>query len=189
MKTIRQNPITKTLAIVMAIAIMNISWTPMGSINDKPEHIMKNSDGETLFKGIVFGEGNVGEILYGGHQINTINKYLGDTPKEIAQTKQSILTFVKDYDSNYFKNFKSVINSGNHFKIKKELKALQNILTNGFNSEVESHHSLTYNKDECVAFIIVVLVAVVLVIPAKRTETQSNLQIEQLVNKIANYNV
>ncbi|MFE4764756.1 sporulation delaying protein family toxin [Bacillus mycoides] len=186
----------------------NISNHNKSSITVENKH--NQHDGETLYRGLVFGQGEVAKTLpevWTDERIKEANK------KEAKEASDAIIKAMKENDPKYFDELQKAVYSGDPIKIKSSLEKGGELLTSSVKIE-EDKKQLGVGEGRCAAVLWAVyaagavttvgavthavlvtagggVVAYLYVVTEKefwgssRADSQSNLKQEVLIDQIA----
>lgn len=119
--------IKKTIAILMVLVFLC-----SGSSVFAKDSVKQKYNGETLFRGLVFGQGPVAKVF---NEIWTKDLLKELSNKDTVAIVDDIINKMKVKDSTFFKQFEQAVYSGDHLQvsaaIKKGGEILQQILTDG----------------------------------------------------------
>jgi len=90
----------------------------------------KNSyDGETLFKGIFFGDGQFADKIPQYAELVEMNKSLSTEERaKLNEAEAYVIGEITKQDARFFERFKVQISSGNHVKIRSEILAASSLV-------------------------------------------------------------
>ncbi len=94
--------------------------------------LKKNFSGEELFNGIFFGQGEVATLIPEiSNQVNMADVLTTDELEEVANVRQDLTAALKVQNPNFFNEFKSAIQSGNHLRIQETLRQTSELIFQG----------------------------------------------------------
>ncbi|MGP3610970.1 sporulation delaying protein family toxin [Anoxybacteroides rupiense] len=108
----------KLLSIFMVLTIIFTTTSTFASETKLQNKLQKQYDGETIFRGLVFGQGEVAKYfpeIWSNDLLKEANK------KEVKQIANILISGIKKSDPNYFNELKEAVYSGEHLKIQASL--------------------------------------------------------------------
>ncbi|WP_052659487.1 sporulation delaying protein family toxin [Bacillus alveayuensis] len=108
----------KLLSIFMVLTIIFTTTSAFASETKLQNKLQKQYDGETIFRGLVFGQGEVAKYfpeIWSNDLLKKANK------KEVKQIANILISGIKKSDPNYFNELKEAVYSGEHLKIQAAL--------------------------------------------------------------------
>ncbi len=127
MRFIRKN--IKFTSLVMASLILLTSCTDENTFDNRNETV--NFNGKELFKGIFFATGTLAEkvpSISNSYSYFELNKISDEQKNDYHLKMNEILVEIEKENPNYFKNFKSIIQTKNQLKIKNALREGSRVL-------------------------------------------------------------
>jgi SdpC family antimicrobial peptide len=108
----------KLLSIFMVLTIIFTTTSVFASETKPQNKLQKQYDGETIFRGLVFGQGEVAKYfpeIWSNDLLKEANK------KEVKQIVDILISDIKKSNPNYFNELKNAVYSGEHLKIQAAL--------------------------------------------------------------------
>lgn len=104
-----------------------------GNVTSRLSH---QYSGEEIFRGIIFGQGELAGILKFPQDLNVENFLENDSEKlsSFIELREGIIVQLERTNEHYFEDFKQVMASKNHYLIKARLLAIQNDIIEACNS-------------------------------------------------------
>lgn len=115
----------KAVSIACAVLIVMQAFTPTASLGGSPQSAQEHRryDGETVFRGLYFGEGPVAEMfpeLWKQERYVATKKQLtSDDEHKLAELQNKLIARIREQDKSFFDHFGETMQSGDHLAIQK----------------------------------------------------------------------
>jgi SdpC family antimicrobial peptide len=129
----RQIP-QEVLSIVCVFLISVQAFTPTNALGSTPQAAQEHHryDGETIFRGLYFGQGPVAELfpeLWKQERYLATKKQLTSKDEQrLTEVQNKIVARLRDQDKGFFDRFGKTMQSGDHLAIQKSLEETGKLL-------------------------------------------------------------